>query len=364
MSATGSLPSARAHDGSDPAGLERRAGLEEEIAAEYRLVGMRTRTLVLAFAAVSVAVLAGIVYVVAAGDGERRVGALRESYVAGHTVLLSSGKPVGLLKSAKCGAVGAEVTRVDEGRTGPDPKQIGAAQYQPCEFVFSLSMGQELYDWINGALAGKGVAPKNLTLQNLDSELKERSRLELQGALLTEFSMPAFDAASNAAGFMTVKVKAERISYLSGSGAVVSTGTTTSQKSWLVANFKFELAGQQLTHVSKISSFRFQVQPETQRPLLDDFTITVAESNLGGLPKLLDSFVLGGQNGPESETTAKVTMLDSTLTTTLATLSFTGVGVVGGELVGTLEAQTDTIARRHYTLYAEGASLNIVSPPA
>ena len=321
---------------------------------------MRARTIIAAVVAIAIAALVGAVYLVAAGDDDqRRAGALSRTYVAGTTVLLSEGKSLGSLKSASCGGVAAQVTRVEPGKAGPDAKQIGSAQWEPCELKFGLSMDPALYGWISEALAGK-PGTRNLTLQTLDYEGKELSRLDLNQALLTEFSMPTFDAANTTPAYMNITVKPQSYNAKAGSGAVVSTTSTKTQKTWLPANFRFDFGGLPLSKVSKVSSIGFKVDPGTQRPLLDDFTVVAAQSDLGGLDSFLQKFVIDGVNGPESETTAKLTMLDSTLATTLGTLSFTGVGMTGGELVGATESGSETIAKRQYTLYAEGFSLNIV----
>jgi T4-like virus tail tube protein gp19 len=319
-----------------------------------------TLRIVLVIVGVALAVLVGaIIWVVADDGGNRRLAAIG-SYgtTGGKTLLLSEGRQLGILKSAECGVPYAELSREPEGRAGPDPKQItGGAQWEPCVLRFGLSMNKELYDWINAALGGR-AEPKLLTLQTLDSNYKDRGRLELSQAVLTGFSMPTIDAADNKdAASMTMTVKAQAMKVGAGSGASVSVGTTT-QKTWLPANFRFELAGQPVSAVSKLAGLAFKVDPETQRPLIDNFTVTVGESGLGPLPKFLDTFLLGGQNGPEYEAKARLTMLDGTLTSTIGTLDLTGVGIVGGN-VGPTITEGDTIARRSYTLYAEGGVLTI-----
>lgn len=305
--------------------------------------------------------VAGVMLWTLTGDGDRRlaaVGADTRSYVAGKLFLSSDGQSLGFLKSANCGTVGAEVTRMLPGKGIVDPKQIGPAQYEPCTFTFGLSMDKAIYGWIAEGLVGN-AAPKNLTVQSLDFEYKERSLLELVRAHLTEFSMPALDAAVKDVAYMTITVKPESMTVSPGSGAVVKAPVGAKEKVWLPSNFRFEFGKGELKKVSKMSSFRLELAgTEPQRALLGNFTITVPETDLGGFDKLLTQFVVEGQNTQENETTANVTLLDPTLLITLGTLSFTGVGMVSGDFVGT-QAGAETIARREYTLYAEGASLTI-----
>jgi hypothetical protein len=335
----------------------------EEIEVSYRHVLMRTtRGIVLAATALFAVIVGGFLYVALSGGDSRQVGALR-TYNTTKTLLSINGQPMGYLKSSSCGTVGAQPVRQPAelaGKNGPDPKQIGAPVYEPCQFVFGLGMEPAVYSWINSAMAGgKGAGPRDLTLQYLDGNNLEKRVADLSQATITEFSLPALDASSKETAFMTLTVSSQAVRYKNGSGATVSYSPTAAQKGWLEANFKLEVGGAEGKMVTKVSSIGFEVAEGTSRPLFREFTVTVSEADLSPFSKLLETFVIGGQNGPEYEKSAKLTFLGPDFVTAMGALTMTGVGLSGGDLVSSSYSPTDTVQRRSYTLYFEGASLSL-----
>lgn len=319
------------------------------------------RKLILIAVLVAVAAGAGIAYVIASSDDARRTGAIAtRSYSTGKVMLLSEGSAQGLLKSASCGAVSADVTReepVGELRDASDAKHIGPAKYESCELTFGFAMGKPIFSWISGALAGK-TGPKNLTLSYLDYDYKERSRLELNQAAIAKVTMPSLDAGNNTPQYVTLMVVAPSIASAAGSGATVQ-GPATTSKTQPASAFRFEWAGAPLTKVTNIEGWSFELDPATQKPLLGEIDITVNETDprMAAVDSSFKKFVIDGNNGDKSETTASIAYLSSNLTTINGTVAFTGVGWAAGELTGATSADA-TSAKRRYTLYVEGATLN------
>jgi hypothetical protein len=314
---------------------------------------MRTRTFILLAVAVFAVLVGGFLYVALGDSDERRVGALR-TYSSGNIAMSINGTHAGYLKSMSCGVIGAEAQRVEQESTGTDPKQLGNATPEPCEIAFGLPEKGPLPTWIVDAVAGKN-APHNVALVSYSYDFKEVSRLELSGALLTEFSLPPFDAASKDQVTMTITLKPEAISYVKGSGATAPPKTATKAAS----AFRFNLAGSPVTKVSKVSAWSFQWNAAAQRSYLGDFTITVAANDprITDLDKMLQNFVVAGENGPGAETTGSIEILDSTLVNVLATVEFTGVGMKEGSYSGFVDA--DSIAKREYSFYVEGFNLKL-----
>ena len=317
------------------------------------------RKLILIAVLVTAAVAGGAAYVIAGGDGDdaRRTGAIR-SYSTGKLALQADGVNLGLLKSASCGAVSAEVTRnATLDTTALDPKQIGPARYEPCELQFALAgMGQPLHSWISNALAGK-VGPMNLTISYLDSSYVEKSKLELEEAAPVKLELPALDAGGNAYVYTTLTVAPRAVHAAPGSGATVQ-GTSTAAKQQLSSAFRFEWSGAPLATVSKVSGVTVNFDPETLQPKLGeiDFTMSENDPRMAAVDSSFRKFVIDGVNGDKSQTTANIVFLQSNLSTVSATVSLKGVGWAAGELVGATSADT-AVAKRRYTLYTEGATL-------
>ena len=318
------------------------------------------RKLILIAVLVVAAAIGGIVYVLSGGDDSRRTGALSgRSYATGTVVLQAEGVSLGRLKSASCGAVSADVARVAavETKVPVDAKQIGPAKYESCELTFGWSMDKSLFTWISDALASK-AAPKNLTLSYLDFNYVEKSRLDLDQAAITKVEMPALDAGNNIPVYVTLTVAPQSILAAAGSGATVQVPPTSSSKSQLGSNFRFDYGGSPLTKVTKVESWSFEVDPATQKALLGEVGITVNETDprMASLSSSFKKFLIDGENGDKSETTASIVLLNSTLTAANATVAFTGVGWAAGELVGATSAD-NSIAKRRYSFYMESATL-------
>jgi len=320
------------------------------------------KLILIAVLVAAVAVVGGIAYVLAGGDDARRSGALARSYSTGTVVLQAEGVSLGRLKSASCGAVSADVARVAatvETKVPVDAKQIGPPKYESCEFTFGWPMDKSLFTWISDALASK-AARKNLTLSYLDFNYVEKSRLDLDQAAIAKVELPALDAANNIPVYVTLTVAPQSILATAGSGATVQVPAVSSSKSQLGSNFRFDYGGAPLTKVTKVESWSFEVDPATQKALLGEVGITVNETDprMASLSSSFKKFLIDGENGNKSETTAGFVLLNSALTANNATVAFTGVGWAAGELVGATSAD-NSIAKRRYSLYVEGATLTV-----
>ncbi len=319
---------------------------------------MRPRSFVLLAVAVLVALVGGALYVaLSGGDDARRVGALSASYTSSKTALFAGGQALGFLKSSRCGSVEAETARQSIESKYPDPKQIGKFQYSPCEFTFAFGMDPALYAWISEAMQGKS-SPKDLKIQNLTYDYKETSALELSQAVITEFSLPSLDAASNEAAYMTMTVQPQSILAKAGSGAATTATSAGSSKNWLRNGFKLEIGGAAVKGLVRLSSFGFDLPVGTQRPLFREFTATVGEMDPAPFEKMLQAFVIEGANSNTYEKPGKLILMNAGLAT-IGTLPLDGIGMSAGDMGGILENAGDTALRRRYTLYAEGASFTL-----
>jgi hypothetical protein len=320
------------------------------------------KLILIAVLVAAAAVVGGIAYVLAGGDDDaRRSGALARSYSTGKIVLQAEGVTLGTLKSASCGAVSADVARVAatvETKVPVDAKQIGPPKYESCELTFGWSMDKALFSWISDALAGK-AAKKNLTLSYLDFNYVEKSKLDLDQAAITKVELPSLDGGNAIPVFVTLTVAPQSVLASAGSGATVQ-APLSSTKSQLGSNFRFDYAGAGLTKVTKVESWSFEVDPATQKALLGDVVISVTENDprMASLSSSFKKFLIDGENGDKSQTTASVVFLASNLTATNATVAFTGVGWAAGELVGATSAD-NSLAKRRYSLYVEGATLTV-----
>jgi hypothetical protein len=322
------------------------------------------RKLILIAVLVAAAIAGGSVYVLASGDdGDRRAGALAASYSTGKLALQIDGTSVAYLKSISCGAVSAEVQRtavVEGTKLSGDPKQIvGPAQYQSCELEVPWgSIDPAVSGWISQALNGQ-AAPKTLNVLYLDYDYKEKRRLELLNAAISEVTLPKAQAsASKDPAQVKLTLQPEIVRAFAGSGAAVSAGAA--QKSQLGSNFSFTW-GSTTLGAMEVGPLSFTVDPKTKRAQLSELALVVSEADpkLATVDSSFRKFLIDGQNGDANEVTAVLEWLDPTLKVTTSKFTFAGVGWAAGELVGDTSADT-SIGKRRYSLYVERAT---ITPP-
>jgi hypothetical protein len=323
------------------------------------------RKLILIAVLVAAALAGGIAYVLAGGgdDAERRAGALSTGAYGAKVALQIDGTAVGFVGDVSCGRVKGEVQRLAtaETKSGTDPKQVGPAQYEACELeVLYGGINPTLLAWITQPLNGQATS-KTLGLQYLDQNYVEKSRLELLEATVTEVSMPVADASNDAAAVVRLTVAPKTVRSFAGSGAAVST-TSLSAKSQLSANFKFSWSSTTLTHVTKVESWSFTVDPATKRAQLGDleFVVSEAEPKLATLDSSFKKFLIDGVGGDANETTATIEFLDPTMKVTNSKLSFAGVGWAEGDLVGVPRNADSTARERTYRVYVERATVTVL----
>ncbi len=187
-------------------------------------------------------------------------------------------------------------SNVDEGLSGPkdlgghrlaisiggsDPlpiKQVSrdlfesTRSYSSGNFVFELDGGGSLYPWINLFLAAKST-PKTGMIYLLTKKNNEKEVRKFYDALITEVMFPTLDRSSRKPGYLTVKVKPERVRFAKVKN--VKHKLNTDPKLWQASNFRVEIGGLPCKHVQMVDEFTIK-----QNVVKDDWISEVE------LPKL------------------------------------------------------------------------------
>jgi hypothetical protein len=315
---------------------------------------MKTRTFIIVAVAVFAALLGGFVYVALDGGGEeRRAGALStRSYVSGSWSLELDGQNVGVLKSLEGCHLEANVAAEAGGG-----KLAGAPRFTPCRLRFGLGMGKPLYTWISDVLGGKTVGARAVTLVQTDGTGKVATALNLQGAQITSFSVPALDAAAKEPGYFELKIEADTVEKGSSGGAAAT--TSAKAKLLMPAYFSVKIGGLDTTKIAKVSSWSFQRSRATGdtklgQPELGNFELETSESSSSTFQAALEDLAVKGN---ATEWPGSIELLDATLKSVLFKVDFTGVGMYAGDLYGAAEA-ADALPRRAYSFYVESAKLD------
>jgi phage tail-like protein len=333
---------------------------------------MKTKTIVLS-AVVVLALLAGGIAFVALGGGdddERRTGAIAatRSYSAGNFFLEINGTNVGALKSIDGCGVEFETVAAVSGTDKAQTKHVGQPKYGPCQIRFGSGLGPAAYQWIMDALAGKN-AVRDAAIVIADVNLKAQSRLALDDAILTKFTLPALDPGSKDPAYFELTLTPEQITKSPGGGSSVGSTASKSAKQMLLGNFRVTSPALPNLKASKVESWSFESPVAREATGSERLpTVLSGPAQLGDVSLLasepvqgLDDWVSDQVKGTAKETTLLVELLDPTLKSSLLELSFTGVGLTQADLIAGAESATDTVQKRGFSMFVQGASIKFSS---
>ena len=260
------------------------------------------------------------------------------SFVAGRFAFQLDGQACGFLNSVRGGAVSADVITEPAARSGFAKKHIGPPKYEEFEVQFGFAMAKELYDWISASW-NRQYARKNGAVVSTDSKLAPVAEVQFTNALLTETTIPALDASSKEAAYLTVKfapeyTRAGKPSTKVGKLAMVK------QKVFTAANFKVEIDGLDCSKVNKVDAFTIrqvvvpasvgEARAAVKEPGNVEFPnlrITLAEATAKTWDAWFEDFVIKGNNGDAAEKSGAVVLLSADLKKELARITLHNLGI-------------------------------------
>jgi len=296
------------------------------------------------------------------------------SFTAGQFMLELDGAFAGLLKSVEGGAIKADVIEEPQGQTYYVEKHVGAPRYEELTLGLGLGLDKALYEWIANTWTGK-TSRRDGSILSLNQQLKAVAEREFFQALLAEVTVPALDAASKDAAYLTIKLAPEYIRSKAGSGAAVK-APPAKQKTWQAQNFKLEIDNLDCTKVNKINAFTVKQQAvqdeigelrdyakQATRLEFPNLRITLAESSAQTWLSWFDDFVVKGNNDASKERSGKLSFLAPDRKAVLGEVSFFNLGIFRLET----EPQTaagEQISRIRADLYCERMELKVGGTPA
>jgi phage tail-like protein len=263
------------------------------------------------------------------------------AYAAGKYGLELDNILAGWVSKVSGGGATADVVNEKVGVDHLIKKHLAGLRYEEIVLEAGTGMSKEFYKWIEDSFGVKST-PKEGAIIAADYDFKEQRRMTFSHALVTEFALPALDAASKDAAKMTLKIKPEITRTSKGSGKpAAGPGTKQSaQKKWLPANFKLEIAGLDCTRVNKIDPLVFkqkvvehavgELRDYEREPASTEFSnlvVTLAESYADSWYKWFDDFVVNGNNTEDKEKSGTLTYLTPNLQETLFQVTFSNLGI-------------------------------------
>ncbi len=199
--------------------------------------------------------------------------------------------------------------------------------YSSGNFVFELDGGGSLYPWINLFLAAQSTS-KTVKIYLLTKKNKEKEVRKFYDAIITEVKFPTLDRSSRKPGYLTVKVKAQRVRFANAKDVKHKFGTE--QKLWTVANFRVEIGGLPCDHVDKVDAFTINqkvVKDEIPGYLeYPNLTFTLPTTDLKAWENWFN--VKKGIKKTSNEMTGSITWLGPDMKTELSAINISGVRLV------------------------------------
>lgn len=252
--------------------------------------------------------------------------------VAGAVALEAGGKVI-MLRRASGGDAVAEVIVQPAGPQGLAKKRVGAVRFEPLVVTGEL---EDFLPWIRDALAGK--PPRlDVSIAQLDHNLKVAHRLVAQRAQLVKIEFPALDASSKDLFDVTLSFQPERVT--SGTSGDQVTGSIAKQKRAGLANFKVTIPGVDCTRVARVAPITVAFEAgasgvvtgrgrssEQLTMRVGDLALGVGEAGAAGFVDWAKASLLEGKTEGLA-TTATVELLTQDLKSTVLRLDAAGVGL-------------------------------------
>ena len=293
-------------------------------------------------------------------------GANSRGYVAGKFMLAVGNNDAGWIHSAEGGHASADVVTNKVSVDFHQFKHISNVKYEDIAITCGTGMSKFFYDWVWGSFTKK-YARQDGAITNCDFDSKAVSELKFFKALITEFGMPALDAASKDAAKMTIKWAPEYTRQGKASGELKGGFKAEVQKRWLPANFRLAIGGLEAAckRVNKIEAITlkqkavenpcgelrdYEKEPATVE--IPNLVITCAESHADELYRWHEDFVIKGHCGQDKEKGGTLEYLTPDLGTVLFTLTFKNLGIFKCA-PEKLEAGSENIRRVKAEMYCE-----------
>jgi phage tail-like protein len=264
------------------------------------------------------------------------------AYSAAHFVLeLGKSEIAGFFRSVEGGGIKADVLTYNMGSNADQWRQLGKPKYDDVKLQVGMSMSQTFYDWIESFFAGK-VERKDGAILAGDFHYKERARREMYDILISEVSIPKFDAADRSPCYLGVTLVPERVAFAAGSGLDLSPHVASApQKLWTPNHFEFAISGleQATRRTTKIDSFTIKQQileykagnqrnavRVPSRVVFPNLTFYVPEADAKPLNEHFTKRVIGGAPAPSARLNGAITATDA-VGSPLCTVSLFGIDI-------------------------------------
>jgi hypothetical protein len=226
--------------------------------------------------------------------------------------------------------------------TGPGNlpvRDLPTVSFEEMSWEMDMSLGSPMVDWIAGFLDNKHPR-KDGTVTLAGANTEALAYLDFRDALMTEFGIPALDASSKDAAFLTIRVRPENVARRAGDKAELTGAAIVKQKAFVPSNFRVSIDGLPTDRVTKVDalSFRMKVQEvqRLQRQVelvatvveMPTLKLTASAADMQPWNDWFKEFVVEGNSGPGKELAGAIEYLAPNRRDVLAKIELSDIGIV------------------------------------
>lgn len=292
----------------------------------------------------------------------------KRTYAAGRFALFTDGEALGFVKSVSGGNIKGELATHNMGPENIIRKHIATIKHEDITVEVGMGMSKNFYEWIRQSF-DKSHVTKSGEIVAADFDYNAQRATVFYDALISEVTLPAFDASSKDAAYMTIKMTPERLRHEKRGGEKLSAKMGTKTKKWLPSAFRFSLGDLPCSRVAKIDSFTLKQniiedqvgqfrEPTKHAAKLEipNLKVTFSAADAPDWEAWFDSFVIKGQCADGDELSGSIEILGPDHNEVLGTIDLFHVGIISLQPTK-YEANKEAPARLEAELYVEEMKL-------
>jgi hypothetical protein len=244
-----------------------------------------------------------------------------------------------LLSYREGGTIYADVIEAFDAGLDFARKHLGPPKYEAFALPIGVGISQGLFDWVASSW-GPNPETRDGAVLGADAYFNIQSEAAFSRALIVETQIPALDAASNQAGYFTVRCQPEFIGVKPGGGRLYLHQTVN--RLWRTSNFRLQIPGLDCTRVNKIDAFsvtrRLKTVPSgsggvtlvPDKVEFPNLKITLSRATAQTWFDWHQSFVVNGNNDDTFERNGTISFLTygAGLDTELSRIELRNLGII------------------------------------
>lgn len=299
------------------------------------------------------------------------MGGTARPYVKGNFSFQLDGFDCGMIQSLEGGNTKAEVVSLANSSGYLQKKHLAGFKHEDFKMKMAGVQGKPLYEWIKAALDQNHLY-KNGAIHAKNFNQETESIREFTDALLTEIGLPAGDGTAKDPAYLSISFAAQTVRNKAGDKSKSDGAINVNQKRLNGGHFKLvvDRVKDACNRVAKFDALtvkmgvqRDDIGGQREKELvpgkidMPNLVFHVAEVDAKPIYEWHEDFVIKGNCGEESETTAELTYFSQDYSKPLIVVTMNNIGIFN-LTTDSVEDHADAIRRVKVECYMEGMKID------